>query len=277
MTTEKELNDCYEAALKLIEDAGQIIASRNSERKTFVSKTGDSDLLTVTDEEVENLFKTKLSEKFPNHKFIGEEEFGVGIKSPLTDAPTWIIDPVDGTMNFVHGFPHSCISIALMVNKITEIGIIYNPVLNQKFITRRGHGSFYNGQRIYVSGEKDIKKALITSGFGTSKDEQKLNIVNENFLKLSKIVHGIRCLGAGALNMAMVAMGVADANYEMGTHIWDIAAADLLIREAGGIVIDTNGGDLDLMSRRVLAAATPELANEIAKHLTQYSPLPRDD
>ncbi|XP_055381921.1 inositol monophosphatase 1-like [Condylostylus longicornis] len=276
MATEYELSDYFETVSKLVDDAGKILIERNNERKIFVSKSGDSDLLTETDQEIESFLKTKLNKKYPHHKFICEEESS-SVKSSLTNSPTWIIDPIDGTMNFIHGFPQFCISIALMVNKITEIGIIYNPLLKQKFIARRGHGAFYNDQRIYVSNEKDIKKALITSGFGTSKNEQKLNIVNENFLKLSKIVHGIRCLGAAALNMAMVAMGVADATYEMGIHIWDIAAADLLIREAGGVVIDTNGGELDLMSRRVLAAATPELANEIVKHLTQYSPFPRDD
>lgn len=126
----------------------------------------------------------------PACRFIGEEETSEGKKAELTDAPTWIIDPVDGTMNFVHSFPHSCISVALLVNKVAEIAIIYNPILEQKFTARRGAGAFYNGRKIQVSGQTDIGKSLITTEFGTSRDLAKMEIVLENITKLVKTVHG---------------------------------------------------------------------------------------
>ncbi|CAB0035593.1 unnamed protein product [Trichogramma brassicae] len=104
---------------------------------------------------VEKLLMNGISAKFPDHKFIGEENTAESNRRvELTDAPTWIIDPVDGTMNFVHAMPHTCISIALYVNKVAEIGIVYNPVIEQFFTARKGKGAFLNGQRIRVSDEK---------------------------------------------------------------------------------------------------------------------------
>ncbi|CAD7083238.1 unnamed protein product [Hermetia illucens] len=278
MASDLDLDKCYQTILTLVDEAGKIVASRNSERKSYEQKSGDIDLLTVTDKEVEKLLIDRIKADFPSHKFIGEEGSSSGeSKCVLTDDPTWIIDPVDGTMNFVHSFPHSCISVGLFVNKVPEIGVIYNPMLNQKFTARRGKGAFYNGNPVHVSGEKELSKALITSEFGSSRDPEKMQVVNENFQNLSKIIHGFRILGACALDMSMVAIGAADACYEMGIHIWDIAAAILIVREAGGVAIDPSGGELDVMSRRCLVAASPELAAAIAKNLKQYYPKPRDD
>lgn len=108
----------------------------------------------------------------------------------MTDSPTWIIDPVDGTLNFVHSFPHTCISIALWVKKEPEIAIIYNPVLKQHFSARRGNGSFYNGNQIHVSDKKDLSQALVMTEFGTSRDEKKLDINIENFRKIVQSTQG---------------------------------------------------------------------------------------
>lgn len=131
-----------------------------------------------------------IRNKFPDHQFIGEEESSEGKKVVLTDAPTWIIDPIDGTMNFVHSFPHSAISIALLVNKVTEIGVVYNSVLGQKFTARRGQGAFYNGKQIHVSQERDLTKALIMVEFGTNRESDKVKVIMENLNKLVRKAHG---------------------------------------------------------------------------------------
>jgi len=232
-------------------------------------------LVTETDTEVENLLISVLSKEFPNHKFIAEESQSSGKRTELTDDPTWIIDPIDGTMNFVHSFPHACVSIALLIKKTTEIGIIYNPVLQQLFTARKGQGAFYNGNQIWVSGQKDIRKSLLVAECTIHGDE-KLAVTIDNLEKIFKVAHGFRSLGSSALDMAMVALGAADASYDYGVHAWDMAAADLIVREAGGVVIDPAGGPLDIMSRRVLVASSPELAQEYAKLLTQFYPQPRD-
>lgn len=114
------------------------------------------------------------------------------------------------------------------MNKVPEIGIVYNPVLNQKFTARRGQGAFYNGQPIRVSGQKQLCKALVTTEFGTSRDEERMKIIMENMGKVIRAVHGIRITGAAALNMCMVALGGADIYYEFGPHAWDMAAADII-------------------------------------------------
>ncbi|BFF99168.1 inositol monophosphatase 1 [Drosophila madeirensis] len=273
-----DLEKCFEVISNLLTEAGRLIARNNETRQEFVCKSGDIDLVTQTDKDVEKLLMDGVRRYFPDHKFIGEEESSTGAGvNKLTDAPTWIIDPVDGTMNFVHAFPHSCISVGLKVNKVTEIGMVYNPILEQRFTARRGHGAFYNGRRIQVSGQQELSKALVTSEFGTTRDEAKMEVVNENFAKMAKHVHGLRVLGSAALNMSMVALGAADANYEFGIHAWDVCAGDLIVREAGGVVIDPSGGEFDIMSRRVLAAASPKLAQDISKLLTQFHPQPRDD
>ncbi|XP_013117263.2 inositol monophosphatase 1 [Stomoxys calcitrans] len=273
-----DLDKCFEVISNLVDKAGAIIARRNETRQDFVCKQGDIDLVTETDQEVEILLMNGIKEQFPDHKFIGEEESSAeGAPKKLTDSPTWIIDPVDGTMNFVHAFPHSCISVGLVVNKITELGIIYNPMLQQRFTARRGQGACYNGKAIKVSGQTELAKALITSEFGTTRDPEKMQVVKENFEKMAAQAHGIRVLGSAALNMSMVALGAADVNYEFGIHAWDVCAGDLIVREAGGVVIDPAGGDFDMMSRRVLAASSLELAKQVAKTLTQFYPKPRDD
>ncbi|KAG5677029.1 hypothetical protein PVAND_006816 [Polypedilum vanderplanki] len=197
MASSAELDSYYELIMQLVDEAGQLIVSRNSQRKTVELKSSDIDF--------------------------GEEDSSDGKKAVLTNAPTWIIDPVDGTMNFVHSFPHSAISVALLVNKITEIGIIFNPVLGQKFTARRGQGAFYNGQQIKVSEKKSLANALLFTEFGTSRDEEKTKVVLENITKLVKLAHGFRSLGAAALNICMVALGGADCYYEYGVHAWDYA------------------------------------------------------
>ncbi|XP_066250835.1 inositol monophosphatase 1 [Euwallacea similis] len=273
MSCPSELDTFYTVVLQLTKDCGQLIKERISSRtKKVETKSGAIDFVTETDQEVERLLIEGLSTAFPGHKFIGEESVSSGAHCELTDAPTWIIDPVDGTMNFVHSFPHSCISIALFVNKLPAIGIVYNPMLDQLFTAQKGKGAYLNGQKISVSETKNLGDALILMEFGTSRDPERRNIILENQQKLMPQVHGLRALGSAALNMAMVACGAADAYFEFGIHIWDIAAGELIITEAGGVVIDPAGGEIDRLSRRVVGASSLELAKQLAKELSQFYP-----
>lgn len=184
------------------------MATRNSQRKTVQIKAHATDFVTETDQQVEKLLMDGIRNKFPDHQFIGEEESSEGKKVRLTDAPTWIIDPIgvyevptphqpnvvlssaDGTMNFVHSFPHSAISIALLIDKVTEIGIVFNPVLGQKFTARRGQGAFYNEKQIHVSEEQDLTKALVMVEFGTNRESEKVAIIMKNLDNLVRKTHG---------------------------------------------------------------------------------------
>uniref|UniRef100_A0A336K7I9 Inositol-1-monophosphatase n=1 Tax=Culicoides sonorensis TaxID=179676 RepID=A0A336K7I9_CULSO len=274
---DRDLDICFTHVMQLVDEVGEIIASRFfAPKENVITKTSNIDFVTETDQQVEKHLINGITAKFPSHKFIGEEETSEGKVAELTNDPTWIIDPVDGTLNFVHGFPHSCVSIALLVDKVAEIGIVYNPVLNQKFVARRGKGATYNNRPIHVSSVTKLENALICTETGTARDESKMVVVMENINKLTRLAHGIRCLGAAALNICMVALGGADCYIEFGLHAWDMAAGELIVREAGGVSLDPSGGPLDLMSRRCLVAATQELANEVIAQITQYHPLPRD-
>lgn len=264
-----ELDLWYETMLGLIKEAGELILDKTA-GCAYELKSCDVDLVTEIDKGVENLLIRTISVIFPDHKFIGEETVSDGGKCELTDSPTWVIDPVDGTMNLVHGFPHSSISVALLVNKVTELAFVYNPIIGQLFTARKGQGAFLNGKPIHVSKQTKLSKALITFETGTSRDTEKMRVVFENFRILTQKAHGIRCLGSAALNMCMVALGGADANFEFGIHVWDIAAGDLIVREAGGVCIDPAGGPLDLLSRRVLCASSQELANQLVDVLVQW-------
>lgn len=261
--------------MELAKNGGKIIRERIYSKKTVSTKSDRIDLVTETDQEVEKMLISNLRSQFPDHKFIGEESTAEGIPCEFTDAPTWIIDPVDGTMNFVHGYPNVCTSIAFTVNKVAEIAIIYNPVLEQMFTARRGQGAQLNGKPIHVSGEKDLKQSLLILECGTTHEAEKMNNNFKNQQTLTPIVHGTRSNGSAAINMAMVAMGAADVYFEFGIHAWDYGAGDLLVREAGGVCIDPSGGPLDIMARRMLCAASMELAQEIVPKISQIYP-PRD-
>lgn len=267
-----QIDEFFEVALALVKSTGNLITEHVTGCRDYKKKTSDIDLVTEVDKNVEEALITGLSQKFPDHKFIGEETVSDGGKCELTDDPTWIIDPVDGTMNFVHGFPHSCISVGLAINKECVAGIIYNPILNQLFTAKKGKGAFLNDVQIHVSKVKKLCNALVVFEAGTSREEEKRKVVLENFKLVVTNAHGVRSLGSAALNMAMVAMGAADVNFEFGIHAWDVAAGDILVREAGGICIDPAGAKFDVLSRRVLCASTLDLAHEVASSIYQLYP-----
>ncbi|XP_050699803.1 inositol monophosphatase 1-like isoform X2 [Eriocheir sinensis] len=273
-----EVEKCFEVAMRLVKEAGKVVREAIKEQKNIETKTSCVDLVTESDKAVEKLLIEGLTQAFPGHKFIGEETTAdTGSKCVLTDDPTWIIDPIDGTMNFVHSLPYTCVSVGLWTGRTGQIGIVYNPVLEQMFTAKKGGGAFLNGERIHVSGCKDLSQALVFAEMGTSLDPEKVKTVLTNLTTLMPRVHGLRAMGSCALNLCMVAAGFADGTFEFGIHAWDTAAAAVVVAEAGGAVLDTAGGEFDIMRRRVLCAATPELAQAIAGLLKQFQPTPDGD
>ncbi|XP_078072179.1 inositol monophosphatase 1 [Mustelus asterias] len=269
--------DCMEVAVAVARQAGTVICDALKKEHTVQIKSSPADLVTETDQNVEKMIINTLKEKFPSHSFIGEESVADGAPSILTDNPTWIIDPIDGTTNFVHRFPFVAVSIGLSVNKQSEIGVVYSCVEDKMYTARRGQGAFCNGKQLKVSGQEDISKALIITELGSNRTPEILKTVLSNMEKLISIPsHGIRALGTAAVNMCTVATGGADAYYEMGIHCWDMAAAALIVTEAGGFVLDISGGPFDLMSRRVIAAGSRAIAERIAQEV-QIIPYERDD
>uniref|UniRef100_A0A8C5QW35 Inositol-1-monophosphatase n=1 Tax=Leptobrachium leishanense TaxID=445787 RepID=A0A8C5QW35_9ANUR len=269
--------ECLEFAVQIARKAGAVVCAALKEDVSVMLKSSPADLVTATDQKVEEMIISLIKEKYPSHSFIGEESVAAGKGSTLTDCPTWIIDPIDGTTNFVHRFPFVAISIGFAVNKQVEFGVVYSCVEDKMYTGRRGKGSFCNGQTLQVSGQKDITKSMIITELGSNRNPEVVKIVISNMERLLCIpIHGIRAVGTAAVNMCLVATGGADAYYEMGIHCWDMAAASIIVTEAGGVVMDAKGGPFDLMSCRVIAASTKEIGERIAKEL-QIIAVPRDD
>ncbi|XP_022665285.1 inositol monophosphatase 1-like isoform X2 [Varroa destructor] len=235
-----ELDEFFHTALALVKEAGQTVRTAVQKEKKVETKAGFADLVTDTDKGVEKLIIGNISAKFPDHKFIGEESTVEGCKHDLTDAPTWIIDPVDGTTNFVHTFPMVAVSVGLAVNKDIVLGIIYNPILDLLYTARKGKGAFVNDSKLKVSNCKKLDKAIVMCEAGSGRAEERVHMVFENMKNILSRAHGIRSLGSACMNMVMVAGGNADAYQEFGLHCWDMAAAKLIVEEAGGVVMDMN-------------------------------------
>lgn len=244
---------CLETAMKAGKEAGQVIKEAWDKPRSIEHK-GAIDLVTETDKECENLIRGILCGEFPDHAMIGEEETAaLGTVPELTDEPTWLVDPVDGTTNFVHKFPFCCVSIALAVRKEVVVAVVYNPVLEEMFAATKGGGAFLNGQRISSSDARDMKSSIFITELGTRRDSSFMEAAFNRIKAMAIETRGMRSCGSCALNLCSVACGRADAYYEIGLGgPWDMAAGALVLQEAGGIVSDPVGSPLNIMSRRVL-------------------------
>ncbi|KXZ45857.1 hypothetical protein GPECTOR_50g651 [Gonium pectorale] len=250
--------------------AGEVIRQAFKQPKKVQEKLNHADLVTATDKAAEDLIFSRIRRSFPDHRFIGEESSAEAGQGELTDAPTWMVDPLDGTTNFVHGFPFVCTSIGLTISKVVVVGVVYNPVLEELFVAAAGGGAFCNGERIATSRQTDLAGALLGTEVGTARDAETLDAMFGRMRALTSRMRSIRCTGSCALNLCSVALGRTDAFYEINFGgCWDAAAGGLLVAEAGGAVLDPAGGPWDVMARRVLAAGTPQLAGAVAAVLAE--------
>lgn len=269
----------YDFAVEVARKAGAEIRKAGESEIRVMTKSSTVDLVTKTDERVEKIIIGSLKAEFGEgtHCFIGEESVAKGEPCILTDKPTWIIDPVDGTTNFVHGFPFVAVSIAFAVNKELEFGVVYSCLEDKMYKARKGKGAFCDEEQIQVSDVKEIKKSIIISEHGTDRSPEKVTKIFSTMQKILCIpVHGLRGSGTAATNMCLVASGAVEAFFEIGIHCWDIAAGAVIVKEAGGILLDVNGGPFDLMSRRMVSANNDVIANRIIKEIEIF-PADRDD
>ncbi|KAH8295755.1 hypothetical protein KR018_007062 [Drosophila ironensis] len=245
-----------------------------------VRKAGIMALETQNDkdkESVEQMLITVFSSRYPDHKFIGKEQITRSETGAcnLTNAPTWIINAFDSEVNYANKFPYYCISVAYLVDKVTQFGIIFNPPMCNMYTAMRGKGALLNQKAMRTSGQTDLSSALILQEY-TDNQEQS-TIALENARMLSSMAQAVRELSSPAMCLALVASGAADAYYNFGLHIWDLAAGQLIVEEAGGVVLDPTGTQVDIMSRRCLAASSHRLAELVSTDLEQTYPRPRDD
>ncbi|XP_033494237.1 inositol monophosphatase 1-like [Epinephelus lanceolatus] len=269
--------ECMDHCVEVTKKAGKMIREALQKDIAVMQKSSPVDLVTETDQKVEQLIISAIKEKYPTHSFIGEESVAAGAPSVLTDNPTWIIDPIDGTTNFVHRFPFVSVSIGFTVKKEIEFGIVYSCIEDKMYTARKGKGAFCNGEPIKVSGQEDISQSLVLTEMGFKKDPEQFKTMLANIRTILTIpVHGIRSPGSAAVNMCLVACGSADAYYHMGIHCWDMAGGAAIVTEAGGVIMDISGGPFDLMSRRLIIASSKAIAERIAKEITEFH-VGRDD
>ena len=231
-----------------------------------VSKKGIGDFVTSADLNSENTIIKVLQKAYPEIKIISEET-NPDIKFNKYEKK-WIIDPLDGTLNFLHGLPHFAISIALMIKEEIISGIIYDPIKDELFWAEKGVGAFLNDKRIRVSGRNQLKDALVSTGIPWKGMESS----HKNYLKILESImknsSGIRRYGAAALDLAYVAAGRYDAFWEFNLKTWDIAAGSLLVKEAGGYVGNINKNENYLYTGNIYACnncLNEELKSKITK------------
>ncbi|MBL8699955.1 MAG: inositol monophosphatase [Alphaproteobacteria bacterium] len=230
------------AARGLVRDFGEV-------EHLQVSVKGPGDFVSNADRNSERILREELERARPGYGFLMEE--GGEIAGDGTNR--WIIDPLDGTTNFLHGIPQFCISVALERSGEVVAGIVYNPIQDELYWAERGHGAFLNERRLRVSGRRNLEDALIGTGipFGDRGDHA---VYLRTLAAVMNRTAGTRRAGAAALDLAYVAAGRLDGFWEFGLHPWDIAAGMILIREAGGFVEDLGGRENPMKTGNVLAA-----------------------
>ena len=258
-------------AVKAARRAGNIInrASLNSE-KIQVSRKQHNDFVTEVDQAAEAAIIETLKEAYPDHGFLAEEMGEVPAQS-TPDKPhyQWIIDPLDGTTNFIHGFPQYAVSIALAVDGVTQQAVVYDPTRDELFTASKGAGAYLNNRRIRVAGRIRMSEALIATGF-PYREDQDVETYLKMFAQMTRQCAGLRRPGAASLDLAYVACGRVDGFFEQGLKPWDMAAGALLITESGGLVGNYAGEDQYLNTGEIMAA-NPRIFAQMVNNLKSFS------
>jgi myo-inositol-1(or 4)-monophosphatase len=230
-----------------------------------VRQKGPADLVTEADLASQRKIREILLGEFPDHRFLGEEGESGNDPGQSGSPYRWIVDPLDGTTNYVHQVPIYSVSVALEQAGEVIAGTVLNPVDGQCFTATAGGGAFLNGQRLRVSDVKDLGDALVAVSFGAkpARDSEEV----DRFLRILPYCQAIRRFGSAALNLCYLAAGRIDVYWGTKTKAWDIAAGVLLIREAGGVVTGIDGEPFDLAVPRFAAAASPPLHRELVERL----------
>ena len=229
-------------ALRAARQAGEIVARATEQIDSLeVKEKSANDFVTEIDQAAEKEVIYHISKAHPDHAFLGEEG---GLQGNANSDYQWIIDPIDGTTNFIHGIPHFAISIACLYKGQLEHGVILDPIRREEFTASRGKGAQLNGRRMRVSSRKSLDGALIGTGIPfKSRSEVHIPAYTKSLEAVAKQTAGIRRAGAASLDLAYVAAGRLDGFWEIGLSQWDIAAGVLLVRESGGLVSDLSGGN----------------------------------
>ena len=243
----KVMDHLLEFAVHCARESGKI-QRKNYEKHFEIHHKGEINLVTDVDFACQERIIKLIRQSFPQDHIISEE------KSNRFDGTQnrWIVDPLDGTTNYAHGYPFFCTSIAYEVKGEVVLGVVYNPIFKELFTGRKGRGAYLNGRRLNVSGIRTLKNSLLSTGFPydivTSKDN---NI--DHFINFLYHAQAVRRDGSAALNLSYVAAGRFDGYWELKLNSWDMAAGALIVREAGGRITNLRGGRFDIYKNDVIA------------------------
>jgi myo-inositol-1(or 4)-monophosphatase len=247
------LRAAEKAGRNLIRDFGEV-------ENLQVSTKGPGDFVSAADTRAEEIIHYELEKARPDYSFLMEESGEIKGKDPDN---VWIIDPLDGTSNFLHGIPHFCISIALQTKGEIVAGIIFDPVKDEVFRAEKGDGAFMRNRRLRVSGRNDLKSAMVATGLPRRETQAQKEFIGE-YERVLEQVPGLRRFGAAALDMAYVAAGRYEGFWERSLNAWDMAAGHIIVKEAGGISTDITGTKNPVHSGSVLCA-NPNLHTALKK------------
>lgn len=247
--SQSERQTYLEIATEAALAAGSILESLWGKVRQIQEKGQAGNLVTEADRQAEAVILEIIQRHCPDHAILAEESGQLGDQN---NPYGWAIDPLDGTTNFAHSYPVSCVSIALLINRIPAIGVIYNPFRHELFRAATGLGATLNRQPIQVSQTSDLAKSLLVSGFAYDRRETLDNNYAE-FCHLTHLTQGVRRSGSAAIDLADVACGRLDGYWERGIKPWDISAGVVILEEAGGKISAYDGSPLDLNSGRILA------------------------
>lgn len=249
----KSLNSYLEFAETAALDAGRLLMNYFGTIHHCDKKEG-AGIVTKADKESEALIINYFKINTPDFSILAEES---GLKEQFTNKTKskflWVIDPLDGTTNFFHGFPYFNVSIALTYGEEILLAVVYDPLADKMFTAIRGQGSFMNGKRFYISEETELENSLLGTGFAYMRGND-LKIAMDIFHEFSVKSRGIRRPGAAALDLAYTAYGVYDGFFEKALNPWDLAAGALLIKEAGGVLSDFDGKVFSIYNKSIVAA-----------------------
>ena len=243
--------------LPIVRSAGQIILRR--EGADAIRTKAAQDFVTEVDFRVQNFIREALAERWPDIQFMGEEQDNSHLDFT---KPYWVLDPIDGTTNFIHDFRASVISLALVCDHDPIFGVVYNPSTAEEFTGIRGSGAYLNGAPIHVSGASSLSEALVFVGTAP----YRRNEMDENFRRIQRVYlssHDIRRFGCTALELCYIACGRADGQFEFGTKPWDIAAGWLILREAGGEAVSVDGSRPPLDRESAIVATNGSFTEEL--------------
>ena len=282
-----DLDNVHDALVNLAKRAGEMITSARPSTTDLGTKKNSVDLVTETDAAVEKMISSTLMVKYPTFKFLGEETYKPGMK--LGPEPTFVVDPIDGTTNFVHGYPYVSVSLGFACNREPQVGVVYNPFTGKMYTGIKGKGSFLRdvktGDKIELPTKEPaaltgLDSTLVAVEWGSDRTGQNWKTKTDTWSRLGAgkevggaMIHSARAFGSAALNLCAVAEGSLDVYWEGGCWAWDVCAGWVILKEAGGLIVDGNPGtwDIPVDHRKYLAIrGAPSGQKEIVEEFWNF-------